>query len=523
MMDLNSSETTITVDCTLKAGYRIDNRYVVERWLGGGGFSCVYLAKDQKLDDMYVVIKVLKLGRPEDPIVLKKFRQESEALSKIRHDGVVKVLGRGQLPDECPYLVLEYVEGDTLRQLMSSGQMNLDTVADLMQQLCSSLNAAHEKNIYHRDLKPENILVHRQSDGRIIAKLIDFGIAKVTDSLVTQDTKTAKFWGTPHYMSPERLEGADLMAASDIYSLGVIAHEMVTGHRPLTSGGPGEHVGVQHKGEYVSIADLPPEIPPIAYEVIRKALEFDPHRRYQSACDFGNALADALSGVREEHRQRHGARLLLAFVICSLLISIAIWWAASYFKRPAVEGGGSADVAQRDLRYYLMVQKMRSGRPYQEPFRSSGQEIFESDYTFTFHLTSPDEGFFYLFSEGIADDGILYFNILYPTPRRNNGSARVASAQEVVSGENSFGGRPDTEKLWVVWTKEQLPNLEGAKVAAFSSNGRIKDDSQERSLRAFLNEHSSGGQQVVKDVLSKETVIKGVGDIIVNVQYIEHR
>ena len=518
---MESTEATISADCSLKAGDRIDERYVIESWLGGGGFSCVYLARDQSLDGMYVVIKVLKLGRPEDPVVLKKFRQEGEALSRIRHDGVVKVLGRGSLSGERPYLVLEYIEGETLRRLLASGPVDFVTVAELMRQLGSALNAAHEMHIYHRDLKPENILVHRQSDGRMVAKLIDFGIAKVVDSSLTRDTKTARFWGTPRYMSPEQLEGDELTASSDVYSLGVIAYEMLIGCRPVASGAPDERLRRQDV-EYVPPEEPRPKLPPAAQEVIQKALEPDPRRRYQNACDFANALADALSAPREESRQGRASLLLPALVACSLLISIAIWWAVPYFKKPSVERGNPPEVVERDLRYYLLVQKIRGGHPYQEPFRSSGQEIFESDYTFTFHLSSAADGYFYLFSEGPADDGVVHFNILYPTPKRNNGSARVEGAQEVVTGENSFGGRPDTEKLWVVWTKDLLPKLEASKAAAFAGNGRIKDASQERDLRAFLGEHSDGSESV-KDVPSKETIIKGVGDVIVSVQYLEHR
>jgi serine/threonine-protein kinase len=521
MTDADSTEATVGADGSLKAGDRIDDRYLVERWLGGGGFSSVYLARDQNLDGMHVVVKVPKLGGPEDPTVLKKFRQEGEALSKIRHDGVVKVLGRGSLHDERPYMILEYVEGETLRRLMSSGPLDLTTAAELMRQLGSALNAAHEKQIFHRDLKPENILVHRRSDGRLVAKLIDFGIAKVADSSVTQDNRTAKFWGTPRYMSPEHFDGAELTSASDVYSLGVIAYEMLTGRRLSMPGSPGERVHAFGQEDALH-AEPGRTLPHAAQEAIQKALEPDPLRRYQNASDFGEALGEALSAPRDEPRQGRVAALLPALIVCGLLISVGIWWAASYFRRPGVGSGGPPEVAQRDLRYYLTVQKMRGGRPYQEPFRSSGREIFESDYTFTFHLSSPDDGYFYLFSEGAADDGAVHFNILYPTPRRNSGSARVGRSQEIVTGENSFGGRPGTEKLWLVWTKEQLPELEAAKAAAFKGDGRVGDASQERSLRAFLNEHSAGAESA-KDVPSKETVIKGVGDVVVSVQYLEHR
>jgi hypothetical protein len=179
---------------------------------------------------------------------------------------------------------------------------------------------------------------------------------------------------------------------------------------------------------------------------------------------------------------------------------------------------------KRKLSYHLLVQKMRDGKPYQEPYQSSGQEIFESGYEFRLSLLTPEErGYFYLFDEGYSDDGRVYFNILYPTPLRNNGSAEVAANQRVETGVNEFSGKPDTEKVWIIWTKDLSPQLEAAKAAAYAAEGRVTSPAEERQLREFLQAQQTGKPEVVKELASKQTTIVGTGNVIVHLQHLEHR
>ena len=166
---------------------------------------------------------------------------------------------------------------------------------------------------------------------------------------------------------------------------------------------------------------------------------------------------------------------------------------------------------------------MRDGKPYQDPFKSSGQEIFERDYKFKFNLLSPEAGYLYLFDEGGADDGKSYFNILYPTPKRNGGSASVGANQLIETAENHFGGTPDTEKLWIIWTKELVPQLEAAKSAAFSGTGKIRDTAETERFRMFLREHSVNPPDVIKDADSRQSTILAKTDVIVSLLYLEHR
>jgi hypothetical protein len=178
---------------------------------------------------------------------------------------------------------------------------------------------------------------------------------------------------------------------------------------------------------------------------------------------------------------------------------------------------------ERKLIYSLTVQKMRDDKPYQEPFQSVGQEIFENGYKFKLNLYSSEAGYIYLFNEGMADDSRVYFNILYPTPNRNNGSAQVAANQQIVTEDNKFGGQPDTEKLWIAWTKEPQPELESARTSAFANAGKIKSDSEARSLREFLEKHSARQPEINRDIAHKQTVLKSTSEIIVSLLSLEHR
>lgn len=539
-------QTTVPNDCNLNEGYKIDGRFVIESWIGGGGFGCAYLAQDQKNFNRHVVIKTLRGGVQDDETLRTKFRQEGEALSRIHHSGVVTVVDTGQLPDGNPFLVMEYFEGGLLRELMTSNGMDFAVAADLIRQIGSALRAAHDKSVYHRDLKPENVMVQLLADGTRVAKLIDFGIAKVVDSLVTRDTKTAKYWGTPRYMAPEQLSGKPVEnSSSDIYALGVIAYEMITGRYPFAGNSgddnPGEELFLgelierQKEKDLESPRKLRPDLPPDAERMILKALEYDPNKRYRDATEFGRDLAQALTNLEGASRKSN-ARMAAVVALTGIVVlaTLGAWW---IFAEP---GHSAADrdptvantlpntdpltaSSAHTLTYYLTVQKMRNGQPYQQPFRSSGQEVFESGYKFKFNLISGEAGHLYLFNEGSANDGKVYFNILYPTPKRNEGSSLIEANQHIITADNDFGGKPDTEKFWIIWTKDELPELEAARVAAFSGSGKMRDPLEEQRLRAFLQERSNYKPEVQKDVNGKQTVIMAKGDVVVSLLYLEHR
>lgn len=270
----------------------VNNRYRIERELGRGGFGIVYLARDQQLHGKRVVIKIRDEKTDGTGWLEKKFRQESEALARIAHPGVVGVLEQGETPDGRLYLVMEYVDGATLRSVLKHGLMDLKRAGELMCQIAQALSAAHSQGVYHRDLKPENIMIRTLGGGRELAVIIDFGIATVTDSSVASSHLT-KVAGSLSYMAPEQLSGHP-GEFSDVYSLGVIGYEMVTGRHPFHAASPVELFFQQKEGLKQKPADLRPELPPAAENAILKALSYDPGGRYAQAQEFGEELSKAI-------------------------------------------------------------------------------------------------------------------------------------------------------------------------------------------------------------------------------------
>src|ERR1044072_7661154 len=212
--DSGANKSTIANDSTDKLiGTAIDHKYLVERELGHGGMGKVYLARDLTLHHRAVVIKVLLEASVKDDYVVRKFRQEVEALSRIDHPGVVNVLGAGELPDRKPYIVMQYVNGVTLRSQIPVEGMDLERAAVILKQIGAALEHVHEQRIFHRDLKPDNIMLQSLKDAELV-KVVDFGIAKVKDSVVAPSTVDKVPIGTVLYMSPEQLRGGERITAA---------------------------------------------------------------------------------------------------------------------------------------------------------------------------------------------------------------------------------------------------------------------------------------------------------------------
>src|SRR5881394_308216 len=295
------NETTLPQQSNL-IGKTLDERYFIESELGQGGVGAVYLASDRKLHDKHVVIKILLDKSLQNSWVVQKFQQEKEALARVDHPGVVGILDTGELPDGKPYLVMQFIDGVTLRSQIKTEGIPIDRAAEIIRQTGRALAVAHDKGIFHRDLKPENIMLQSFAGGEEQVKIIDFGIAKLKNSTVAPSTMTGATAGTVAYMAPEQLSGRPTSAATDVYAFGAIAFEILTGRKPFNPETGFELLEMQRHGVRVSPIDLRPAVSSEANDVILRALNFDPSVRFRTAREFGDALAHALleGGTREQ-------------------------------------------------------------------------------------------------------------------------------------------------------------------------------------------------------------------------------
>jgi serine/threonine-protein kinase len=245
-----------------------------------------------------VAIKILhpKLAGRKD--LTSRFRREARAMSQLTHPNTVKVFMYGELEDDGSlYIVMEMLEGRNLNQTVrKEGPMPADRAIPILIQVCGALQEAHDLGIVHRDLKPENIFLSKQGGISDYPKVLDFGLAKVTERQMQPGsvilTQEGMVFGTPEFMSPEQAQGKTLDARSDIYSLAVILYEVLTGKLPFSARTPMEYIQKHVTDPIIPLSDRVPErkFPKGLDDVLAKALEKQPDKRYQTAGEFGEAL-----------------------------------------------------------------------------------------------------------------------------------------------------------------------------------------------------------------------------------------
>ena len=277
----------------------VDGRYVLAESLGSGGMAEVYLAHDEVLA-RDVALKVLRSQYVRDEEFAERFRREARSAASLSHPNIVQVYDRGETEDGTCYIAMEYVSGGTLKKrIEEKGPFEPRKAAAVAAQIADALGEAHEHGVIHRDIKPQNVLVTSSGD----LKVTDFGIARAA-SAVTISVTNAIF-GTAGYISPEQALGEPVSPASDLYSLGVILYEMLTGELPYTADNP-MAVCMKHVTEQLRPPRrLNPAIPEEIDAVVVKLLAKDPADRYGSAAEL---LAD-LERVRHGHFPAHGIRV----------------------------------------------------------------------------------------------------------------------------------------------------------------------------------------------------------------------
>ncbi|MBV1861020.1 MAG: protein kinase [Nannocystaceae bacterium] len=276
-------------------GNVLGGRYEVLGKLGVGGMASVYEGRRVGLHNR-VAIKVLRADLCEDPSNVKRFLREARASSVIEHENIVDIIDFGPIETLPVYFVMEFLEGRDLRQeLKAIGHMGWSRTRRILLQVVGALGAAHDKAIVHRDVKPANIFLIRRQNGEEVAKVLDFGIAKVIEErmggLTQANTMTNGLLGTVSYMAPEQARGETIDARTDVYAAGVVAYKMLTGEVPFKGNNP-YVVLEQHVSEVpVPPRELVPDIPPEAEAIVLRCLEKAPERRFQSMFELAEALA----------------------------------------------------------------------------------------------------------------------------------------------------------------------------------------------------------------------------------------
>ncbi|HEV7562225.1 MAG TPA: PASTA domain-containing protein [Solirubrobacterales bacterium] len=265
-------------------GSVVDGRYRILRRLGSGGMADVWLAEDTHLQRQ-VALKVLHRHFSQDREFVARFQREAEAAAALQHPNIVSVYDRGQV-DGTSYIAMQYVEGPTLKELIDRGLSPEQAVA-LIRQVLEAARAAHRHGIVHRDLKPQNVIV----DGEGKAVVTDFGIARAGVSEITQ---TGSVMGTPHYLSPEQAQGFEVTSVSDLYSIGVLLYEALTGRVPF-EGESAVAIAMKQVSETPQRpSSINPRVSPALDAVVMRALEKEPGQRFQSADAFIAALDQAM-------------------------------------------------------------------------------------------------------------------------------------------------------------------------------------------------------------------------------------
>jgi serine/threonine protein kinase len=282
-------------------GQTLAGKYRIEKLIKRGGMGAVYEAK-HVLIDKTVAVKVLHPALALDDDVVRRFSREAKAASRISHPHAVSVTDFGESENGVVFLVMEYLDGRTLKEVVrSEGPMRLDRVVEIMRQVAGALDAAHEQGVVHRDLKSDNIMLSKTNGGEW-AKVLDFGIAKIqqSDSRDLDITAANLVIGTPQYMSPEQCsQSGKIDARSDIYSLGIILYEMLAAELPFTGESPTVIMMKQVQDPPPSIRDIRPEVPETISRIILQALAKQPGDRFQTAGALSEALTQAARAVAE--------------------------------------------------------------------------------------------------------------------------------------------------------------------------------------------------------------------------------
>ncbi len=475
----------------LTPGTVLNNRYCIERALAQGGFATTWLALDQQLLNRRVVVKLLTSTDP-DPYIRSKFADELHALSVLEHPNIVAPLDSGITPAGVPFLVMQYAEGRTLREVLSEGPMPLHRASRILAQTGHALSFIHAAGIIHRDVKPENIVIQTFGDSPDHVRLIDFGISSIVTS---GDKRTTRIIGSLAYMAPEQLLGK-VEPATDIYALGVVAYEMVTDTLPFSAATPSELASLLGKGSYARPSQLRPDLPLAAEALIRQALQSDPARRPNDAGVFGDKLAESLeSAPSPAHKASRS--VLYAMIAILLVVAGAVFFRfllTSTPRKSALPAHSDEQTVSVPAVTLEILRHMPAGSVRPAP---SGHVNLRNGDEFRILLHNSAPGYLYVFSED-ADHRSLH--ILFPSPTSNNSRSFLGSSQIISIPEQKWflidspppvnhQKTPATDTIVLVWALSALPEFDSAlRFANSRDRGELPETGETSRIRTVLEQ-----------------------------------
>jgi serine/threonine-protein kinase len=279
-------------------GATIDGRYRLTAHIASGGMGAVFRAEHVYMRKD-VAVKVLRPDLTAASEIVERFRREAEIAASLEHDNIVRVTDFGRSPDGYLFLVMELLEGESLfDRTRRLGPLPAEEVVPILVRVCAGLEAAHRRGVVHRDLKPENIFLHRQPGGGTVVKILDFGIAKITDPTTASGTHPGMVVGTPEYLSPEQALGSPVDARADIYAVGLIAWRVLAGRHPFRADDPRALLMMQATQPVPPLTEPRPDLAawPALVAAVARACSKPAGERHPSAADLGQDLAASLGG-----------------------------------------------------------------------------------------------------------------------------------------------------------------------------------------------------------------------------------
>ena len=330
ILEAEHKSKSVSKDALLIEGQVVAERYKILARIGKGGMGSVYKAQDLYLKRA-VALKLLHSEIAQKPVLVQRFQKEVEATAKLAHEGIVKVQDMGLSEDGSPFMVMDLIDGKGLDEILKeNGHLPVEQSLNIAHQIADAIGHAHERGVIHRDLKPSNVIVSKNASGKTTIKIVDFGIAKLLESENENDklTKTGDIFGSPQYMSPEQCRSEGLDQRADIYSIGCVLFEMVTGKTAFSAENAVKTI-LKHLNETRPELDKKLAVPPSVVAIIDKCLEKKKEDRYSNCTSLQSDIDKAASGKSIKTRSKflkgnRAAAIAGSILIVSLLSYIAV-------------------------------------------------------------------------------------------------------------------------------------------------------------------------------------------------------